>query len=254
MLIKVNVNGFWLKGRVNGRGWIQMIQTESRWLGESSQSGIGDQVRNCAVTWWLLVNILTYVRRSLRFVQWRMIQLERTALMELTARLGFYPSNGLLIGGKLPLLVESWQEQTGAENLNIEVSCVTVKNRAAAGSAKFFFFFFFFLMSVDEALSGLMSAMTKRKFLVMKSSVFSCSVVMLSTIRITIMRITFFFWLSAALFRQLINGYGATMKLPSEHLQGSSSSPKVKCEYFIAVGIEQNGRIRATAMRTVIGR
>ena len=44
------------------------------------------------------------------------------------------------------------------------------------------------------------------------------------------------------------------MKLPSEHLQGSSSSPKVKCEYFIAVGIEQNGRIRAIAMRTVIGR
>ena len=149
MLIKVNVNGFWLKGRVNGRGWIQMIQTESRWLGESSQSGIGDQVRNCAVTWWLLVNILTYVRRSLRFVQWRMIQLERTALMELTARLGFYPSNGLLIGGKLPLLVESWQEQTGAENLNIEVSCVTVKNRAAAGSAKFFFFFFFFFFDVS---------------------------------------------------------------------------------------------------------
>ena len=144
MLIKVNVNGFWLKGRVNGRGWIQMIQTESRWLGESSQSGIGDQVCNCAVTWWLLVNILTYVRRSLRFVQWRMIQHEWTGLMELTARLGFYPSNGLLIGGKLPLLVESWQEQTGAENLNIEVSCVTVKNRAAAGSAKFFFFFFFF--------------------------------------------------------------------------------------------------------------
>ena len=143
MSIKVNVNGFWLKGRVNGRGWIQMIQTESRWLGQSSQSGIGDQVCNCAVTWWLLVNILTYVRRSLRFVQWRMIQHEWTGLMELTARLGFYPSNGLLIGGKLPLLVESWQEQTGAENLNIEVSCVTVKNRAAAGSAKFFFLFFF---------------------------------------------------------------------------------------------------------------